>query len=228
MAKRRLIYAIVCVAVVFTFLSAPRVTHSLSLIRLTRIVGIIKDVGSVLRTIRNVSRSLDAWVPHSFPFGGHIETSERACEISFTAWIWVTNPACLIGFCFPPTIPIPWDIDIPLGGRAISSGPPVPTPGKVITFPFISDIYRNYSQNRVGPWDLGLGFTPFPLDELNRALEGIEIGIPPSPTDCPGGPIEPFGKICLNNFEFECVTSGDTDRNGRPIYKVILKLGTGP
>src|SRR3989344_1689754 len=193
----------------------------MSYINNLKIIGALKTVVNVL-----------GYVPHQFPFGGHITSTERACTFDFKAWVWIVNPACYLpygqGVCAAyPIIPIPLPIPIPLGGRAIEVGPPVPTPGKVIVFPWISNVYRNHNEDRIGPWALGIGFTPFPLKDINNAIKDITIWIPPTITGkCPGWEIRPVGTVCITDFKLDCKASGEKDQSGEDIYKVILKLGT--
>lgn len=245
----------------------------------TKLVCVIKKIADWIKTITKITKALD-YLPHSFPFGGHIEKSERACGFHFRVVTWIKaptvgilflNPACTPTTpCFP--LPIPKSFTIGLVGRAIVVGPPVPTysyggscnkytnvcsngigpctedkhcgsndDGWVIAFPWISNIYRNHNEAYVGPWALGLGFSPFPLPEINAALEDIRIWVPPTllDRDCMapdptwafkitdgfiGQPIA----VCVDRFSFDCKSSGGKDEFGVEIYKVIRKLGTGP
>ncbi len=210
----------------------------------TKIACVAAKVARYMKTVLKITKAI-SYVPHSFPFGGPILSSERACSFKFNSVTWIPNPLCLIGACFPPTIPIgPIPIPIPLGGRAIVVGPPVPTypkpinplpgnqippGGKVIAFPWISRIYRQHTENRAGPWALGLGFTPFPLKDINDGLSKIIIWIPFKPLDPPclvGGFYPPYIGECVSGFRFDCSASGERDRFGNDIYKVIRLLGT--
>jgi hypothetical protein len=200
----------------------------------TQLICVIKQVSDIIKSIQEISNSISNWVPHSFPFGGPILSSERACQFKFDSWTRIPNPLCLIGICTPPTIAIgPVPISWNLGGRAIEVGPPVPSDGKIIAFPWISKIYDNHTENRKGPWSLGLGFTPFPLDEINRSLSSLRIWIPPDAINPPCDTI--YAKLflplagveeCLDNFRFECLASGEKDSSGNDVYKVIRLLGT--
>ena len=184
--------------------------------------------------MKTVSAFLDnglGYIPRTFPFGGDIVTSEQACTFKFDAWVWIVNPACLIGACFPPIVPVPLPIPVPMNGRAIEVSQPVPSQGKVIVFPWISEVYKNYTEDQPGPLKaLGLGFTPFPLDKINDGIGAITIWFPPGIIDtCPDFFVPyPVGTVCVTNFHFDCVASGEKDQNGNDIYKVILKLGTAP
>ncbi|MDP3696659.1 MAG: hypothetical protein Q8R55_01350 [Candidatus Taylorbacteria bacterium] len=201
-----------------------------------KIICVAKRVADAIKVIFRVKKIVDI-LPHSFPFGGHILTSERACSLKFNEYTIITICTPLTGCWGTPFGPVP--ISIPLGGRAIRVGEPVPivpptaSPyGRAIVFPWISDVYRNHSENRVGPWALGLGFTPFPLKNLNDELKGIRIRIPLLPlydsAPCWTPIFGTYNGICLENFHFECLDSGEFAQNGDPIYKVIRKLGTAP
>ena len=191
----------------------------------TKIICVIKKTSDIIKSIQKVTRALDN-VPHSFPFGGPILSSERACSFKFSETVWAPNPF----FGIPPTLPYgPFPITIPLGGRAIVVGPPISSGGKVIAFPWISQIYDQHTENRAGPWALGLGFSPFPLKDINDPLRDIKIWIPPLPFDPPcsvGGFASAYIGSCTTNFHFECQASGEKDASGNDIYKVIRKLGT--
>jgi len=186
-------------------LLAPQSANAFSFDFIRKITSVLKTSYKYYKVAQDYGK-LPGYVPHTFPFGGHITSSERACSLKWTNWIIICTP---VG-CFPVPIPGYW----PFPGRAIESGPPIPTNGKIIDFPFISDIYRNNQESRVGPWDLGLGFTPFPLDQINDALGLITIPLPA------GG--------WADNFHIDCQASGEKDKEGNDIYKVILKLGTSP
>jgi hypothetical protein len=206
----------------------------------TKLICVVKKISDVIETISDISKTITDWVPHFFPFGGPILSSEQACEFKFDLTTWAINPACAFGFCFPPTIPYgPFPITWGLAGRAIEVGPPVPTDGKIIAFPWISKIYQNHTENRAGPWALGLGFTPFPLDEINTSLDAIRIWIPPLPSSFAGIDPQcwnggwtilpaPYYGACLEDIRFECLASGKTDEQGNDVYKVIRRLGTSP
>lgn len=215
--KKIIIISILLCLVTFSVTVPP--SRALTFKSLAKIVIVIKKIADYIKNINKVTRAIDT-LPHKFPFGGHILSSERACSLKFRTWVW-TYP-----FGVPVPIVCPSCIPIPLGGRAIEVGPPVPSPGKIITFPFISDIYKNYQEDRVGPWALGLGFSPFPLDEINKTISSIDIAFPPSLVDCPGVPYDTV--FCLDDFHFDCTASGEKDSFGNDIYKVILKLGTSP
>src|SRR3989344_8191774 len=150
MTRRNILISLLIVVMVFGFFKPAEGQSWVGLIR------VVTSITSALRVVRNVSLAPNSIVPHSFPFGGHITSSERACSLRAT--VIYTGPP------FPFICPncFYWA----LGGRAIEVGPPVPTNGRIIAFPWISDIYRNHSENQVGPWALGLGFTPFPLDQI--------------------------------------------------------------
>lgn len=201
----------------------------------TRIICVVRRVADALRVVFRIKKVVDS-LPHSFPFGGHILTSERACSLKFDEYVIVTICSPL-GCWGTPFGPVP--ITLGLGGRAIRVDTPVPivppttSPyGRAIVFPWISDVYQRHSEGRVGPWALGLGFTPFPLRDINNALGGIRIRIPLLPlydsapcwTPIFGG----YNGSCTENFRFECLDSGEFDQNGEPVYKVIRKLGTAP
>lgn len=214
MFKKLLIISI-CLAIIS--LTMPEPAEAINLYSLAKIAKVVTDIRDIIKAVQTVSKVVGL-IPHKFPFGGHITSSERAC--SFKAWIWASTP---LSFGIP--VPCPNCLYIPLGGRAIEVGPPVPTNGKVITFPWISDIYKNHAENRVGPWALGLGFTPFPLKSINDSLGKIVITIPI--TGAPTCAVNFGTGICLDHFHFACSSSG-TDSTGNDIYKVILKLGTSP
>lgn len=217
MTARKFIVIFLCILLLVTVAVQP--TRVQGAINLTRIVNVIRRVAGYIEKIRKAGHFL-GYIPHSFPFGGHITSSERACSFKF--WIWTY-------ICYGPLgcyqTPCPNCGFIPLGGRAIKVGPPLASPGKIIIFPWISDVYRNHSEKRVGPWALGLGFTPFPLAEINDALGLIEI--PPGPP-CGSRIGPPYVPNCFDHFHISCQASGEKDRTGGDIYKVIRKLGTGP
>jgi hypothetical protein len=233
-----------------------------------RIANIVGRVYTYVNRVERI-RSYLSYIPQSIPFGGHIESSERACDLHFRSVTWLGIQAG--PYWFPGHVYVP--VDIPLTGRAIVVGPPLPTynygtcnnnvctsgqtgpcrddrdcgsagDGKIISFPWISNIYRNHTEDTVGPWALGLAFTPFPLDEINDELREISIWIPNAPLYGTGDnlacwswytqglmweeyPKQGFLYECLDDWAFECQSSGAT-HEGRPIYKVIRKLGTGP
>jgi len=162
-----------------------------------------------MKSINKFGNALDGYIPHNFSFGGHITSSERACSLK--GWIWYVGPPLFIPTPCPNCFYWPF---APFGGRAIKVGPPIASPGKVIVFPWISDVYRNKQEHRVGPWALGLGFTPFPLHEINDALGSI--------------PPIPYGAGWIDHLHIDCQASGEKDLEGNDIYKVIRKLGTGP
>ena len=200
----------------------------------TKIICVVKKVSDVIRTIQKITKSLD-YLPHSFPFGGPILSSEQACSFHFDEYTFISGTLtyCSIIGCFQfGAGPVP--ISIPLTNRAIEVGPPVPSGGKIISFPWISKIYENHTENRAGPWALGLGFSPFPLGDINNALGSIKIRIPPnqlSIIDAPcWAPIWPNGGtytgVCIDDIRFDCKVSGEKDPQGNDIYKVIRLLGT--
>lgn len=189
-------------------LTFPRSTQAFNLFG--HDVDFIGTFNSVFKAVRLV-KGAPGYIPHTFPFGGRITSSERGCAIRF--WIW--QIVCVFGICVP--VPCPDCGYIPIPGRTITVGNPVPvspSPGKIFTFPFISDVYRNHEARdlRAGPWSLGLGFTPFPLKQINKALAEI--------------PNIPIPNGWLSRFKMVCKASGEKDRNGDDIYKVIRKLGT--
>jgi hypothetical protein len=118
----------------------------------------------------------------------------------------------------------------------------VPSEGYVIDFPFISQIYENHTENRVGPWALGLGFSPFPLDEINDALGQLKLRFPPSVNElanlpcyvpsaesilaCTKGSQFGYAGACVDSISLDCKASGEKDSSGNDIYKVIRLLGT--
>ena len=194
---------------------------------LAKLLCVIKKVSDVIITVKRISDVIE-FIPHSFPFGGPILSSEQACTVKFDDWFAIP---CLLGpFCTGPTILVgPARIPIPLGGRAIEVGPPVPSGGKIIAFPWISNIFKEHTENRAGPWSLGLGFSPFPLQDINDGLNGIVITIPPNLLDLPCiaynlSPDKPLN--CIENIHFDCTASGEKDPAGHDIYKVIRLLGT--
>lgn len=199
---KQLIAILLVIAIVglFTHQSADALSFSF----IKKIVDVLKTSYKSYKVVENYGK-LPSYVPHTFPFGGHITSSEQACSLKWTNWVIICyGPAG----CYPTPIPGYW----PFTGQAIEVGPPIPSNGKIIDFPFISDIYRNDQEDRVGPWALAIGFTPFPLDQINDALGLITIPLPA------GG--------WADNFHIDCSESGEKDQSGNAIYKVILKLGT--
>ena len=215
MVMRKKLIAILLLAVILG-LYTPQ-ARAISLADLPKIIELVRKLKTYYDAYKNSSSiNLPGYVPHKFPFGGRITSTEQACSLKFWQWYLVCYP--VIG-CYMT----PFPGYIPLGGSAITTGEPLPVkppPGRVITFPFISQIYNNHTEDRVGPWDLGIGFTPFPLDQINSILEAITI--PPTVTCSP----TTYTGACFDHFHIDCSASGEKDRNGNDIYKVILKLGT--
>lgn len=192
----------------------PTKTNAFGISDIRKIIEGVKTALDLYKAITGTT-GVPGYVPHKFPFGGHIISSENACSLKFRAWFPICTP--LTGCIMVPTP----SISTVRFGRAIEVGDPVPTLGKVITFPYVSDLYRNRQENRVGPWALGLGFTPFPLDKINDALKTLRFPDPLTPCNLQ----YPF---CVDNIHIDCTASGEKDINGEDIYKVILKLGTSP
>ena len=97
-------------------------------------------------------------------------------------------------------------------GNPVPIKPPTTVPyGRIIIFPFISNPYDWQTHDRAGPWALGLGFTPFPLDKINDALAGIKFPV--------------FGGF-VDQVSISCKDSGEFDSDGNSIYKVIRLIGT--
>lgn len=194
--------AILFIAIILTALFAPVSAHAFALDPNTikNIVSIFKAIYKGYETVSKVAAN----VPHKFIFGGHITHSEGGCSLKFTTHTRIV----VLGV--PVVVPIPGLI--PLGGNTIEVGPPVNSPGgQMFTFPGITDIYRNNSQGRVGPWALGIGFAPFPIDKINDALGKL-------PSIPPGGCGQTQGsEFCVDNFHLDC---SDNNKN------VILKIGT--
>lgn len=215
-----------------------------------KIACIANKVARYMRIVNKITTALD-YIPHQFPFGGPILSSERACGFHFrsTTWIGVPPTPLIPYFWF---FPATFSKTVSLAGRAIVVGPPVPTypkpanpftfsgsqvppGGWVIAFPWISKIYDQHAEKRAGPWALGLGFSPFPLDDINDALSDIRIWIPPVPIDrdclipdptwLGAHRVGPFEE-CIDRLSFECLASGEKDPFGNDIYKVIRLLGT--
>ncbi|MDO8496541.1 MAG: hypothetical protein Q7S43_03765, partial [bacterium] len=159
--------AILLVIAVLGF-STSQSAHAVSFSFIKNIVDVLKTSYKSYKVVRDYGE-LPGYVPHTFPFGGHIISSERACSLKWTNWVIICATGCYI-------VPIPGYFHF--SGRAIEVGPPIPSNGKVIDFPSISDIYRNKQEDRVGPWALAIGFTPFPLDQINDALGLITIPLP--------------------------------------------------
>ncbi len=175
-----------------SFLSFPLIVGAIDF----NFVGKIKDIVGYIKTTKNMAsgNNLSEDVPHTFNFGGHITHSEGGCAVK--AWTWII----VLGF----PVPCPNCLTIPLGGNTIEVGDPISSPkGQMFTFPFISDIYANHNEGKTGPWALGIGFTPFPIDKINDALGKI--------------PKIPFGVGWIDHFHLEC---SDSNKN------VILKMGT--
>lgn len=163
-------------------------------------IGTIRSVVGFIKTLKNLKtgNNLPENVPHIFVFGGHITHSEGGCALNFKVIIYGVGITCF-GICA-----------IPLGGTTLEVGPPVDSPeGQMFTFPYISDIYANHSEGREGPWALGIGFTPFPIDEINDALGKIP--------DIYVGTYPYVGNVYIGNWYLKC---SDNDKN------VILKMGT--
>jgi hypothetical protein len=196
----------ILITLIAAILMMPVKTYAISF----DFVGKIKQVAGYIKNIKNVAHGNDLGedVPHTFVFGGKITHSERSgCEIRVKF--------CPAGICWIGVSVI----RIPLGGVTIEVGPPVESPeeeeeeeededededeGQMFTFPGISDVYANYNEDQEDVWTLGLGFTPFPIDKINDALDNI----PPIPV--------PYGTI--DDFHLEC---SDNNKN------VILKIGT--
>jgi hypothetical protein len=186
---------------------------------LTRFVTLVRTLKHLYDTLTSYSLTVPGYIPHLFSFGGHITSEENACSLKFRHWYGICY-----GFAGCWLTPIPFSDRVPTirFGTAIEVGPPRRSPGKIITFPFVSDIYANHKEDVVGAWALGLGFTPFPLFLINDVLKVITL---PNPiVGCQVRPAFP-GEWCYDNFRIDCSASGETVR-GNPIYKVILKIGT--
>ncbi|OGN08014.1 MAG: hypothetical protein A3C61_02155 [Candidatus Yanofskybacteria bacterium RIFCSPHIGHO2_02_FULL_39_10] len=192
--------------------------YAWGLLDFVRLANSIRNYYKTVSQGVQVAKTGFGYVPHGFPFGGHITSSERACSFKF--WVWPL-------ICYPVVgciqTPCPNCGYIPLSGRAIKVGPPLASPGKIIEFPWITDSYRNDSQNRVGPWTLGLGFTPFPLKQINDILGKISL---PNPLQGCGPQNGNGGPVCFDHFHIDCQASGEKDQAGNDIYKVIRKIGT--
>ena len=169
--------------VVISGVLVPAPTHAFSL-------SIITKAFSIFKSFKTSTEQAQPNIPHTFPFGGHITSSEDGCKLHY----WVFTVVLGVQVTFP-------GFPIPIGGPAIEVGPPVSTPGEVFIFPFISDVYRNNRENRVGPWALGIGWTPFPINQINDALALI--------------PPITIGNVTFYNFSLSC-----------PSDNVVLKLGT--
>lgn len=201
-----------------------------------KLICILKKTHDFIQTVQQITNIL-GFIPHTFPFGGPILSSETACSFHFDEYTFAFTICTPFTGCWTPALgPVP--ISIPLGGRAIRVGDPMPiTPpttapyGRIIAFPWISKIYDQHTENRAGPWSLGLGFTPFPLGEINNSLGSIKIRIPPNYLDSIDAPCwtPVFGSyigVCIDDLRFDCLASDEKDSSGLDIYKVIMKLGT--
>ena len=186
-----------------TALSAPTAVRAIDF-DVTKITKIFKTVYGGAKKYKTINK-IASDEPHTFAFGGHITHSEGGCAVKYTVHIRIF----ILGI--PVVVPFP-GVPIPLGGDTIEVGPPLSgPPGQMFTFPGISDVYSNHSEGRVGPWALGLGFAPFPIDKINEALDELP-SIPPG--GCGQGQAS---EVCMDNFHLDC---SDNNKN------VILKLGT--
>jgi len=184
MLKRVVIFIIILSLFLTSFL-IYETTDALSFNIIRRITDAIKAVTNFLKNI-NTAKVIS-------PFGGRITKTGKACTIHY----WMTEP--------PFFIPHP-GFPIPIGGTKINVGPPGITAKEIFTFPFISQIYSNHHENRVGAWTLGLTFNKEffkkrVLDPINDALDQIP-------------PIS-VGLVTFFNFSLSCPDGG-----------VIYKIGT--
>ncbi len=210
---KRLTIVFIIITISLTMLFRTPSTEALGLGSITKIISIIKTIVKYINLAKNIQSSTNTNI---FPFGGRITHSEGGCALKFRIWTWIQVPTPVGPI--PVPIPCPSCGLIPLGGNTIEVGPPgVPSPkGQIFTFPYITEIYNNNNEEKVGPWTLGLGFRPFPIDKINDALKEITISIPPS-NSCPGAPRNFYIPSCFDDFHLKC---SDNDKN------VILKIGT--
>lgn len=208
-APKRITIIFLIIIISLMMLYIPITTRALGLASVTKIVSIIKTTTKYIKLAKDIQNNTSSNI---FPFGGRITHSEGGCALKFRIWTWITV------YGFPVPIPCPSCGSIPLGGNTIEVGPPgIPSPtGQIFTFPFITEIYDNNNQGKVGPWTIGLGWQPFPIDKINKALEDVTISIPPG-NSCPGAPRNFYIPSCFDDFHLKC---SDNDRN------VILKIGT--
>ncbi len=246
----------ILILISFVALLAPQ-AHAFSFNFINKIVKVFKTLYRYYKIVSKYA-AVPGYIPHGFSFGGHILSSERACSLK---WInWATCP-----LCFGLAVPIPGYYPFP--DRAIVVGPPAPSynnvcvrnvcsngifgpcrtnadcgvdGGKIIEFPYITEIYRNKTEGKrcprgnklPCPWALGNGFTPFPIDKVNDALDAVIVTIPPgqalNPAACTA--VQGYSGIvfCADHFHIDCSASGEKDKLKKDIYKVILKIGTSP
>ena len=186
--SKSIIIIVLLAIITLVELSSPIPVHAFSF----DFVGKIVTIAKYVKTARDTAGE----VPHRFVFGGHVTHAEGGCHVKYTVLLY---NACF-GFPCPPFPGVP----IPIGGNTIEVGPPLSSPsGQIFTFPFISDVYANHNEDKVSHWALGIGYTPFPIDKINDALDKI----PPIPI--------PDGQVY--DFSLEC---SDSNKN------VVLKMGT--
>lgn len=184
---KRVIAIFFVITILTLFMPTP--SHAFS------ITGIVDAIKKAIKFI-NVYKNAKSKIPGLFVFGGRITHSEGGCAIKYWVFIYTAPP-----FGQPITFPGP---PIPIGGTTIEVGPPIRSPkGQIFTFPYVSDVYKNNSEKRVGPWALGIGFTPFPIDKINDALDNI--------------PHIPIPNGFIYKISLDC---SDDNKN------VILKIGT--
>ncbi|MEX2090972.1 MAG: hypothetical protein WD989_02495 [Candidatus Paceibacterota bacterium] len=159
--------------------------------------NIIRRVVNAIRAVANLLKSVDT-ARVTFPFGGKITDTGVACKIHY----WTTVRGCPpVGVCYVgPGIPIP------ITGTKIDVDRPGIPADDIFTFPFISQIYANKNQNKVGVWTLGLAFNNEffergVLNPINDALDQI--------------PVITIGVADFYNFSLSCPEGG-----------VIYKIGT--
>ena len=185
--SKQIVISIIILSIVLTSFLIYETSHGLSLNFISRVLNAIRTVADLLRAIDTARIT--------FPFGGKITDTGVACKLHY--WVlYFVGP-------YPVTHP---GYPIPITGTKIDVGPPGISADDIFTFPFISQVYANRNENRVGAWTLGLAFNKeffkeSVLGPVNDALGQM--------------PVFSVGYLTFYNFSLSCPDGG-----------VIYKIGT--
>jgi hypothetical protein len=184
--KTRKIILITLVAV-FLMFSIPRPAHALFGL------DFVRTIADSFGRARDAAESVQNPIPHVFPFGGLITDTSGGCFLKFT--IIVCTP---VG-CFPG----PGAVPFPDSTTLVVGRPGLPSPGEIFTFPGVTKVLPSYNEGKRNHWTLGLGWTPFPIDQINSALDLV--------------PAVSTGVVTFLNFHLDCSDSNQ---------HVVLLIGT--
>lgn len=145
---------IVVLVILILIITVPKPARALSFDTIGKIAGALKAFRDFLAS--------NPGAPGRFVFGGRITDRQGSgCDLAVSG---VTHST--------PPIPF-YEVPIPLPIPALKTGTPIATPDWVLIFPFISNVYETHNEDKVGPWALGLGYYPLPIDQINAALDAI-------------------------------------------------------